>query len=47
MPIWRLMENASHAFLGAARKSIRQIRAAIGVVKIDPYLLTAAEKGWL
>ncbi len=27
---WHLMENASHAFLDAVRKSMRQIRAAIG-----------------
>jgi transposase len=40
---WHLMENASHAFLDAARKSMRQIRAAIGAAKIDPDLLTAAE----
>ena len=38
------MENASHAFLDAVRKSMRQIRAAIGAAKIDPHLLTAAEK---
>jgi Transposase len=41
---WHLMENASHAFLDAVRKSMRQIRAAIGAAKIDPNLLTAAEK---
>ena len=28
---WHLMENASHAFLDAVRKSMRQIRSAIGV----------------
>jgi transposase len=38
------MENASHAFLDAVRKSMRQIRAAIGAAKIDPNLLTAAER---
>jgi transposase len=37
------MENASHAFLDAVRKSMRQIRVAIGAAKIDPDLLTAAE----
>ena len=41
---WHLMENASHAFLGAVRKSMRQIRTAIGAAKIDPSLLTAAER---
>ena len=41
---WHLMENASHAFLDAVRKSMRQIRAAIGAAKIDPHLLTAAER---
>jgi transposase len=40
---WHLMENASHAFLDAVRKSMRQIRAPIGAAKIDPDLLTAAE----
>ncbi len=41
---WHLMENASHAFLDAVRKSIRQIRAAIGATTINSALLTAAEK---
>jgi hypothetical protein len=41
---WRLMENASHAFLDAVRKSMRQIRTAIGATTINPALLTAAEK---
>ena len=40
---WHLMENASQAFLGAVRKSMREIRAAIGVATINPELLTAAE----
>jgi transposase len=39
-----LMENASHAFLDAVRKSMRQVRAAIGAATIDPDLLTAAER---
>jgi hypothetical protein len=38
------MENASQAFLNAVRKSMRQIRAAIGGAVINPALLTAAEK---
>ena len=37
-----LMENASHAFLDAVRKSVR-IRAAIGATTINPALLIAAE----
>ncbi len=41
---WHLMENASHAFLDAVRKSMRQIRSAIGSATINPALLTAAEK---
>ncbi|HTZ68251.1 MAG TPA: ISL3 family transposase [Roseiarcus sp.] len=41
---WHLMENASSAFLDAVRKSMRQIRAAIGANVIDPTLLTFAEK---
>ena len=41
---WHLMENASRAFLDAVRKSMRQIRAAIGATTIDPRLLTAAER---
>src|SRR6202158_1479495 len=41
---WHLMENASHAFLDAVRKSMRQIRAAIGATTINPALVTAAEK---
>lgn len=41
---WHLMENASHAFLDAVRKSMRQIRAAIGAATINPDLLTTAER---
>ena len=41
---WHLMENASHAFLDAVRKSMRQIRSAIGAATINPGPLTAAEK---
>lgn len=41
---WHLMENASAAFLGAVRKSMRQIRAVIGAAVVDPALLTAAER---
>lgn len=41
---WHLMENASGAFLDAVRKSMRQIRSAIGAATINPELLTAAER---
>jgi len=41
---WHLMENASRAFLDAVRKSMRQIRLAIGATTINPDLLTAAER---
>lgn len=41
---WHLMENASAAFLGAVRKSMRQIRSALGAAFIDPTLLTVAER---
>ncbi|VTZ51330.1 hypothetical protein MPC4_350036 [Methylocella tundrae] len=41
---WHLMENASRAFLDAVRKSMRQIRTAIGAATINPDLLTAAER---
>jgi transposase len=41
---WHLMENASHAFLDAVRKSMREIRRAIGAATINPELLTAAER---
>src|SRR6201985_532185 len=41
---WHLMENASRAFLDAIRKSMRQIRSAIGATIINPKLLTAAER---
>lgn len=47
---WHLMENASAAFLEAARRSMRTIRAALGAATIDPALLTCAEQrryeGW-
>ena len=41
---WHLMENASHAFLEAVRKCMRQIRGAIGATTISPDLLTCAER---
>ena len=41
---WHLMENASRAFLDAVRKSMRQIRTAIGAATVNPSLLTSAER---
>jgi transposase len=41
---WHLIENASSAFLDAVRKSMRQVRGAIGAATINPDLLTAAER---
>jgi transposase len=41
---WHLMHNASQAFLEAVRKSMRQIRQVIGATKINPDLLTCAER---
>lgn len=41
---WHLMENASHAFRDAVRKSMRQIRSAIGAATINPDPITVAEK---
>jgi hypothetical protein len=38
------MENASHPFLDAVRKSMRQVRVAVGAATINPALLTAAER---
>ena len=38
------MENASQAFLGAVRKSMRQIRSTIGTTVINPELLTRVER---
>jgi transposase len=38
------MENASSAFLDAVRKSMRDIRNAVGGAEINPALLTAAER---
>ena len=41
---WHLFENASAAFLGAVRKSMQPIKAAIGATIINPDLLTCAER---
>jgi hypothetical protein len=44
LPRWHLLQNASAAFLDAVRKSMRAIRIALGATKINPALLTRAEK---
>jgi transposase len=41
---WHLMENASRAFLDTLRKSMRQIRTAIGAATINAELLSATER---
>ncbi len=41
---WHLMENASRAFLDAVRRSMQQIRSAVGAATVDVALLTAAER---
>ena len=42
---WHLMENASHAFLDAVRKSMRQIRAAIGATIREIVRRTGCSRG--
>ncbi len=41
---WHLMENASQAFLGVARRSMTPIRRALGAGIVNPELLTCAER---
>jgi len=48
---WHLMENASAAFVGMVKQSMRSIRKAFGTGRVDPAQLTSAElrqyDGWV
>lgn len=41
---WHLIENASQAFLGVARRSMAPIRRVLGAGIVNPELLTCAER---
>ena len=41
---WHLMANASAAFLEAVRRAMKPLREALGVMTVDPDLLTSVER---
>ena len=41
---WHLLENSGAAFLAAVRHALPDIRKAVGAQKLDPEILTAAER---